>query len=242
MEILEKETNLLNDWFTHNNLISNNDKSKLLAIHEEKLTAAIGNDLIHSSTHVKLLAITIDSKLNFQQHVSKLCQRASRKIHALGRISQYIETNKLKIIMRAFIETEFNYCPLTWMFHSRTLNNKINKLHERALRITYKDEKSTFSELLEKDKSVTIHERNIQKLATLMYKVKNKISPPIINEIYNGCDSAYNLRTEKLWGIQNVRTTIYGTEKQFLFGAQKYGEMFPKKLKIQKHSPNLKEI
>ena len=88
--------------------------------------------------------------------------------------------------MRAFIENEFNYCPFTWMFHNRTLNNKINKLHERALRLTYKDEKSTFSELLEKDKSVTIHERNIQKLATLMYKVKNKISPPIINEIFNG--------------------------------------------------------
>ena len=175
MEILEKETNLLNDWFTHDNLISNNDNSKLLATHEEKLTAAIGNDLIHSSTHVKLLGITIDSKLNFQQHVSKLCKRTSRKIHALGRISQYIETNKLKIIMRAFIETEFNYCPLTWMFHNGTLNNKINKLHERALRITYKDEKSTFSELLEKDKSVTIHERNIQKLPTLLYKVKNKI-------------------------------------------------------------------
>ena len=114
--------------------------------------------------------------------------------------------------MRAFIENEFNYCQLTWMFHNRTLNNKINKLHERALRITYKDEKSTFSELLEKDKSVTIHERNIQKLPTLMYKVKNKISTPIINEIFNGCDSVYNLRTEKLWGIQNVRTTIYGTE------------------------------
>ena len=77
--------------------------------------------------------------------------------------------------MRAFIENEFNYFPLTWMFHNRTLNNKINKLHERALRLTYKDEKSTFSELLEKDKSVTIHERNIQKLATLMYKVKNKM-------------------------------------------------------------------
>ena len=74
------------------------------------------------------------------------------------------------------------------MFHNRTLNNEINKLHERALRITYKDEKPTFYELLEKDKSVTLHERNIQKLATLMYKVKNKISPPIINETFNGCD------------------------------------------------------
>ena len=79
MEILEKETNLLNDWFTHNNLISNNDNSKLLATHKEKLTSAFGNDLIHSSTHVKLLGITIDKKLNFQQHVSKLCKRTSMK-------------------------------------------------------------------------------------------------------------------------------------------------------------------
>ena len=63
--------------------------------------------------------------------------------------------------MRAFIENEFNYYPLTWMFQNRTLNNKINKLHERALRLTYEDENSTFSELLEKDKSVTFHERNI---------------------------------------------------------------------------------
>ena len=106
--------------------------------------------------------------------------------------------------MRAFIENEFNYCPLMWIFHNRTLNNKINKLHERALCIMYKDEKSTSCKLLEKDKSVTIYKRNIQKLATLMYKVKNKISPPTINEIFNGCDSVYNLRTEKLWEIQNV--------------------------------------
>ena len=98
---------------------------------------------------------------------------------------QNFTTNKLQIIMRAFIGNEFNYCPLTWMFRGcakQRLTKKINKLHERALRITYKDEKSTFSELLEEDKSVTIHERNIQTFPTLMYKVKNIISPPIINE------------------------------------------------------------
>ena len=65
------------------------------------------------------------------------------------------------------------------MFHSRTLNNKINKLYERALRITYDDETSTFDELLRIDGTLTIHERNLQKLATLMYKVKNNLCPKI---------------------------------------------------------------
>ena len=60
------------------------------------------------------------------------------------------------------------------MFHSRHINTRINKLHERALRVVYKDEKLTFNQLLEKDNSFTIHERNLQKLALLMFKVKNE--------------------------------------------------------------------
>ena len=113
-------------------------KANFPATHEKQLTVAIGNDSIYSSTHVKLPGITIDNKLNFQQHISKLCKRTNRKIHALCRISQYIEMNKLQIIMSAFNEKEFNYCPHTWKFHNRTLNKKISKLHGRALRITYK--------------------------------------------------------------------------------------------------------
>ena len=86
--------------------------------------------------------------------------------------SKYLCEDKLKIIMKTFIQSQFNYCPLVWMFHSRTLNNKINKLHERALKIVYKNDKLTFDELLELDNSVTVHHRNLQKLAIEMYKVK----------------------------------------------------------------------
>ena len=83
--------------------------------------------------------------------------------------------------MKAFVTSQFNYCPLVWMCHSRTLNNKINYLHERALRIAYNDKVSTFQELLNQDKSVTIHIKNIQILATEIYKVKNGMAPAILN-------------------------------------------------------------
>ena len=56
--------------------------------------------------------------------------------------------------MKAFVESQFGYCPLIWMFHSTELNNKINRIHERVLRITYKDKSSTFQELLKKGNSV----------------------------------------------------------------------------------------
>ena len=70
------------------------------------------------------------------------------------------------------------------MFHSRGLNNEINRIHERALRITYKEKSSTFQELLEKDSSVSIHHRNVQKLAIEIYKVLHGFSPPILNDIF----------------------------------------------------------
>ena len=69
------------------------------------------------------------------------------------------------------------------MFHSRTLNNKINSAHERALRIIYNDRESSFKELLRKDNPVSIHHRNLQVLEKEIFKIKNNMTPEILNEI-----------------------------------------------------------
>ena len=81
--------------------------------------------------------------------------------------------------MNAFFDSQFNYCPLIWMFHSRNLNNKINRLHEHCLRVIYNDKTSSFEQLLENDNSVSIHHRNIQTLVIEMYQVTNGLSPEI---------------------------------------------------------------
>ena len=73
--------------------------------------------------------------------------------------------NKKRVLMKALIESRFGYCPLIWMFHSRGVNNKINHLHERSLRIDYEDSISSFQDLLKRDKSLTVHQSNIQSLA-----------------------------------------------------------------------------
>ena len=86
--------------------------------------------------------------------------------------------------MKAFINSQFGYCPLVWMNHSRKLNNRINRIHERALRVAYDDNLSSFRDLLIKNKSVTIHVKNLQVLVTEMFKTKLGISPTIINDIF----------------------------------------------------------
>ena len=142
----------------------NSDKCHLLVVgHKFKqIWAKIGTDLIWESNVVKILGITIDNDLKFDKHISLLCAKANRKLSALARISYYLNFHQIITLVKAFFESQFRYCSLTWMFQSQKSNNKINLLHERALRRIYNYQISSFQELLEKDNSFTVRHFNIQ--------------------------------------------------------------------------------
>ena len=210
---LQIDTNALLKWFNNNYFKMNADKCHLLITnHEKDVTTTIDGETIIGSKSVKLLGIKIDNRLDFNEHVSNLCKKANLKLHALARISHFMNKDKLRIVMKAFIESQFGYCPLVWMFHSRTLNNKINRLHERALRLVHNDQNSTFQELLNMDNSFSIHDRNLQKLAIEMYKVKNNLSPGFMNSIFPLSSNPYYLRNESNFQTDNIRSVYCGTE------------------------------
>ena len=98
------------------------------------------------------------------------------------------------------------------MFHSGGLNNKINSIHERALRMTYQDHISTFQELLNRDNSASIHHRNLQALATEIFKVQRDLSPDILREIFEPKISFYNLRSNNTFERRQVHSVYDGTE------------------------------
>ena len=177
---------------------SNEDKCNLFVVNNADDTVKVGNENLCACPTIDLLGITIDNALNFSEYVSKLSKL-------------YLSADKLKHLMKSFIASQFNYCPLSWMFHNRTLNNKINKLHERALRLVYKKYDYTFQELLVMDSSVTIHDRNLKRLSTEMFKVKNKLSPVPIQELFEAHVNYHNLRSNRCWEIPRVRTINYGT-------------------------------
>ena len=122
---------------------ANADKCHLLVTRDTDVTTKIGELDVKDSREVELLGVKIDGKLSFENHVSSLCKKASQKLHALARVINFMDLAKCKSLMKAFITSQFNYCPLIWMFHSRQLNNRINKIQERALRLVYKDKKPT---------------------------------------------------------------------------------------------------
>ena len=229
MNTLVDNTSIMLEWFKLNEMKSNTDKCQLIVANNAITQVNIGNDIIHGNTSVKLLGIIIDNELKFTKHVTSLCKKASQKLHALARISTYINSFKLRILMKSFIDSQFNYCPLIWMFHNRTLNNRINRLHERALRLVFKNPNLSFQELVNKDKSFTIHERNLQRLAIEMFKIKNKLSPSILSEVFPIQNPSYDLRSGRSWITKNIRTIYYGKET-LTFRGPKTWDLLPKSL------------
>ena len=86
--------------------------------------------------------------------------------------------------MNTFFKSQFNYCPLVWMCCNRSLNTKMNRLHEQCIRIVNNDKKTNFNELLAKDDSASIHHQNLQKFAVEMFDFSRGLSPEIVNELF----------------------------------------------------------
>ena len=107
-----------------------------------------------------------------------------QKISALCRILSSMSLGKCRTLTKAFIESQFSYCLLIWMLRSRTLNNQISHIYERALMTAYSDYNWFFYELLDKNDSFTIHQKNFQSLAVEIYKYLHGLYPAILSEVF----------------------------------------------------------
>ena len=136
-----------------------------------------------------------------------------QKLCAFSRISQYLSRHKKRVLFKTFIMSHINYCPLVWMCHSRALNDEINNIHKIALRIVYQEKKSNLQDLLQKDKSVSIHMKNLQYLATEIYKVKNCLSPEIMKQVFIFQENEnYNLVSGTYLTNWNIHAAHFGID------------------------------
>ena len=209
---LEEDSTVIVKWFSDNFLKLNDDKCRLMIFggKSTEATVTIGNSKINESDYEKLLGVTFDKKLSFKKHVEDLYKKANQKLHALARLSNYIDPIKSEILMNSFIRSQFNYCPLVWMFHDRATNSKLNRIQERALRMVCKDSESGLADL--KNKYGTIHQHNLQLLMIEIFKTKNNLNPTFMKKILTERDIQYNLRNGNHLGLPKVNTTSYGIE------------------------------
>ena len=230
---LEHDAHIAIEWFESNYMKLNEDKCHFLISgnKSEHLFVNVGPYKIWESNAVKILGITVDANLKFNIHSETILNIAGKKLTILARMANILSFAKMRLLIKSFFESQFAYCPLVWMLYNRSLNNRINKLHERALRILYKDDISTFEQLLTKDESVTMHDRNMQRLAIEMYKAKNDILPCPIAEFVTKRSMHYNIRQESDFERKLHNKVLCGSETLRIRGP-KIWDLVPNDIKL----------
>ena len=212
-------------WFEANYMKLNQSKCHfIVASHSpEHLWIKIGEQIIWESQQEKLLGVKIEKSLKFVKHVEILCKNASAKVTALARLINIVPMERKKVLMNSFTESQFSYCPLVWMFCcSRRLNTRINHIHERGLRIVYRDYSSSFEDLLKKNGSVCVHHRNIQHVAIAMFKVKNNLCSKMMKDLFK-----LNSHNGSTFLIPNVNGEYMGKLSLRWFGPVVWERMLP---------------
>ena len=144
-------------------------------------------------------------------HISSRFVKKKSKTKCTGTDDLFFTVQTKKIIIKRIYYIPILLC-IIWVFHHRKLNNWINHIHERTIRLVYKDYTSSFDELLFKDNSLRIHHRSLQKLAIQIFKVKLGIAPDIMKNVSPIIENPYNLRNETKFKSRNVKTVRYGIE------------------------------
>ena len=130
IDTLESESNIAIDWFTKNEMIINPDKFQAIILDKKKsnltnIPLTVDNQTIKSVPSVELLGIHLDDKLNFNLHISNICRSAANQLNALIRLKNYLSFNAKRVLINSYIISNFNYCPLVWMFSTAKSLNKI---------------------------------------------------------------------------------------------------------------------
>ena len=113
---------------------ANPDKCHFITSESKGLVINVENNQITNNKCEKLIGIKIDHELTFNAYIGKIFKKAGLKMNAFSRVIPYMNIKKWRSLLNTFFMSQFNYCPLTWICHSRAENNKINRLHERCLR------------------------------------------------------------------------------------------------------------
>ena len=142
----------------------------------------------------------------------------------------YLTPDQKLLLLNSVIKSQFIYCPLIWMFTSRYLNNVLNSIHERALRLIYNDYKLLFNRISEDNKQKSIHQKNIESLAIKIYKFPAGLTPPIMSDLFVNRENNYNLKNFQELESSLKQTVKFGTETMLHRGPQIWN-LIPERLR-----------
>ena len=147
-------------------------------------TLKIGDKTIKASSSVNLLGVRIDNQLNFNLYISNICRSAANQLNALIRLKRFLDFEEKKTLINSYFYSNFNYCPLVWMFSSAKSLNKVESLQKRALRFLYDNYDSSYESILKISGKSTMNANRLRSLCIEIFKTLNNINPAFMNEIF----------------------------------------------------------
>ena len=223
--VLSDEITALMTWFKLNSLEANPNKFQSMLVSpnapkDNDLQIEVSDNVITATSTMKILGMHIDSKLNFNGHIAFLCTKAGRQLNVLQRMRGSLDYVSKMAIYNSFIISNFNYCPVVWMFTSKSSLNKLENIQKRALRFVCNDFVSNYSELLEKCGSQGVKLMTLRCMAIEVYKCVNNMNPQYLNEMFTLKKCPYDLRDNSLLERPAARLTNYGLKSFKSYGAK----------------------
>ena len=149
---LESESSVAIKWFKDNKMIVNPGKFQAIILDKKKTNHTqepikIDNKAVKVKSPVKLLGVQIEAELNFNLHIANICRSAANQLNALIRLRKFLGFEEKKVLINSYFYSNFNYCPLVWMFsHAKSLK-KVEALQKKALRFLYNDYNTPLEEI-----------------------------------------------------------------------------------------------
>ena len=159
-------------------------------------TIKFNNKTVETVSSVRLLGVQLDDKLNFSLHVRNICKSAANQLSALIRLNNFLCFEGKRVLINSYFMSNFNYCPLVWMFSNATSLKKIENLKIRALRFLYNNYHLTYKELLDKANSSTKNVKRLRFLCVEIYKTINNLDPSFMKQIFELGETNRNVREE----------------------------------------------
>ena len=211
LEDLQHNIKILLNWFKIISMKPNPKKFQFMILDKGSglpVILHINNIKIRESQKVILFSLTIDNCLTFKDHIDALCRNASYKLHALRRIRKYLTPDKAKVLYNAFINSQFSYASIIWMFCRRTDYLKMEKIQYKALKIVFNSNES-FEDLILHSNEVSIHQKQLRQLTTEIYKSLTDLSPEFIKPFFTVKEIPYNLMDIfKIYHWHELRTMV----------------------------------